>query len=446
MVWLTMSFIRTWRQSEQPLHYTHQLMGCFVGMFLRHIAPKECLIYWKLGESKLASHLLSGLYQANDHPDFNNNVKRLNYDKFTEHYAEYVGDCIEKGIEPCFDFSLANIKPLHARWTIESLAFAATQTQWMENALRGTGILPILDGSFIPDPLISAQYSPPEIVTAEEAAAPEPPSDNESGYESQEDGSAEDEPEQRSEASGDEMFEGEVDNTLVDRPVYTHTQLNDEDSDETCIVDPAPRRVNSKRNVVHEDDDDDVMNRKLPAPEEKEVMKRNLPAEHEDDTRNRKQGADIDNIHLEIAIAQSLRQVQPMYNPELVLQEVDNEGIDEELTRLSKELVQAQQWRVLYLDEDWQLAKRLLLLEQHRPVKIRKHPHIPSMIVSAKQLPNKIQKIPADGACLFNCLSFALFRDTNYSRMLREYICDFLSECWDEPLGRVKLFAAMRYQ
>jgi len=50
----------------------------------------------------------------------------------------------------------------------------------MENAWRGTGLLPILDGTFQPNPALSTMYVPPPVATAEEAEKCDPPSDE--GY------------------------------------------------------------------------------------------------------------------------------------------------------------------------------------------------------------------------------------------------------------------------
>ena len=69
------------------------------------------------------------------------------------------------------------LKPLHAIWTLESLKFASTQKRWMENALKGTGLLSILDGTFKPNADLSVMYVPPPVATAEEAEACEAPSD-----------------------------------------------------------------------------------------------------------------------------------------------------------------------------------------------------------------------------------------------------------------------------
>ena len=72
------------------------------------------------------------------------------------------------------------IKPMHSQWTLESHAFSATQNRWMENAWRDTGLLPILDGTFVPNPELSTMYVPPSIATAELAEQCDPPSDEES--------------------------------------------------------------------------------------------------------------------------------------------------------------------------------------------------------------------------------------------------------------------------
>ena len=76
----------------------------------------------------------TSLASANDHPEFNKNVKDLNTNKFTIFYADKVAECMANGEEYLFkQFPAAEMKPLHAKWTAESLEFVGTQQQWMES-------------------------------------------------------------------------------------------------------------------------------------------------------------------------------------------------------------------------------------------------------------------------------------------------------------------------
>ena len=67
-------------------------------------------------------------------------------------------------------FPAVEMKPLHAQWTAESLAYRATQEQWMENALRGVGVWDVLYGDFTPDPTLENEFFHPPVATAQEAA------------------------------------------------------------------------------------------------------------------------------------------------------------------------------------------------------------------------------------------------------------------------------------
>ena len=68
----------------------------------------------------------------------------------------------------------------------------------------------------------------------------------------------------------------------------------------------------------------------------------------------------IEDMLVRIAMAASLKQAQPLrqFEPRELLQEVDNEGILEEETRLNREPIQQQQWKINYVDEAWQNAQR----------------------------------------------------------------------------------------
>ena len=111
---------------------------------------------------------------------------------------------------------------------------------------------------------------------------------------------------------------------------------------------------------------------------------------------------------MRIAIEASLKQAAPapQFLPSEILQEADDEGVLEEETRLHHEILQTQRWKINFLDEKWQLAKKLLISAEEQPPKLKKHPYIHSMIVSPNVVPKKIQKMPMDGACFFNCIAF----------------------------------------
>ena len=125
----------------------------------------------------------TSISSANDHPEFNKNVKQLNKNKFMLYYAGKVEESLANGEDKVFiQFPAAEMKPLHAQWTCESLEYTATQEQWMENALRGVGIWDILVDEFIPDPALEAEFWQPAVATAAEAALEQPDSESEDEF------------------------------------------------------------------------------------------------------------------------------------------------------------------------------------------------------------------------------------------------------------------------
>ena len=363
----------------------------------------------------------TGLYAPPDHPEWHNNVKGSNKDKCSTWYAGEVTKCVEQNIPLKVDLTTTVLKPMHARWTLETLAYAATQKTWMENAWKGTGLLAILDGTFIPNPQLSTMYVPPPLLTAEEAENGEPPSDEGSYY-----------------TTGSERGDisaGESDDEQQ-RVYYEQTLVDEEedvDSDETTIDVPAAPRTQQSDGRAEEKLH--ACNSQLPTPPPTSVRRPHSPAPNV-----------VEDMHLRIAMAASLKQAQPLpqFEPDDLLQEVDNEGIAEEETRCSRELVQQQQWKINFVDEPWQLAKKLLFDESERPKSLRKHTYIQSMIVQPSVVPRKIHKIPMDGACFFSCISFAIFRDVTHAGLVRDYVCDNVGKQWGK--GKVKLLAAMFYQ
>ena len=117
----------------------------------------------------------TSLYAPNDHPEFNHNVKKMNEDKCTKWYAEQVTRCLDAGIDLDVDFTTTVMKPIHAQWTIESLNYLSRQTTWMENAWKGTGIWPIFDATFVPNPELSLMYVPHQNCNNRRSCQPRPP-------------------------------------------------------------------------------------------------------------------------------------------------------------------------------------------------------------------------------------------------------------------------------
>ena len=153
---------------------------------------------------------------------------------------------------------------------------------------------------------------------------------------------------------------------------------------------------------------------------------------------------------LEQAIARSLVELrgsapEPSSEDTMVL-ERDDEGILEEETEFFRQrFLQQGQWRVNYLNEPWQLAKRLLIQQDLWPNKFRAHPQQHSFIKSPNVAPKKLFRITGDGSCMFRCLSYAIFKNEDCHREIRRLVLQHMKEIWDEE-PQVRLLAAMWYQ
>ena len=402
----------------------------------------------------------TSLASANDHPEFNKNVKDLNTSKFTHFYAEKVAETLARGEEELLiQFPAAEMKPLHAKWTSESLQFAATQDQWMENALRGVGLWEILQGTFIPDPALEHEFWQPEVATAEEAAADEQSSDSEDEFVENSDDEVDPNDNIEGENDVDYNLEDEVSDDDGNRTPILGTPLQEEETESEQEL-PVQNSLKRRRTLVDESDEepsDAQPKEDYPGnPKEDYPAQLSIPEtqifntvtpSRTNRTSRTSRSIDIEATDLQRALAESMLTLsrQPQSSPDILRQE-DNEGILEEETSLFLDkMMQHGQWRVVFLDEPWQLAKRLLIPSQSLPPKSRKHPTQNSYIVARNVQPSKVTKIKGDGACLFRCLSFALFRTEDCHRAVRAEVLRHMESVWDEQ-PRLRLIAAMRYQ
>ena len=129
----------------------------------------------------------TSMYSANDHPQWNKNVKLLNNGKFTHWYADIVKEAIDNDQPVNVNFQLTVMKPIHARWTFDSLLEAATKKNWMEAAWKGVDLWDIIQGNYIP-PQPTEPYVQPTVVSTEAANKGNPPSDYESDCDGSENG------------------------------------------------------------------------------------------------------------------------------------------------------------------------------------------------------------------------------------------------------------------
>ena len=402
----------------------------------------------------------TSISSANDHPEFNKNVKGLNKNAFMHFYAGKVADSLASGENEVFvQFPMAEMKPLHAKWTAESLQFVATQEQWMENALRGVGVWDVLYGNFTPDPSMEAEYFPP-VATAEEALADR--GDTESEYEFVSD--SEQEPEEGEddyEEHDEDFFENEQecnDDYYEERdceephtPVYNSPPPNNASDSEGETVHQSLKR---RRTVLADTDDEDSPppNAKQDFPlrptiPETPLSKGTTPLRRTR-TANNARMIEAEQAEIQEAIARSLlclSQGSPKTTGE-TLDMNDGECVDEEETeRFAKKFMQEGQWRVMYLNEAWQLAKRCLFQLSDIPKRTPKHPTLHTYIVSMNVAPKKIQRIEGDGSCLFRAISFGIFRNEEAHRAVRSEILKYMAEIWNTQ-PKVRLFAAMWFQ
>ena len=358
---------------------------------------------------------------------------------------------MERGEELFVQFPAAEMKPLHAKWIAESLEFYATQQVRMENALRGVGIWDILQGTFEPDALLAEEFWHPAVVTAEEAAEAHQGSDSE--YEFVENSEDEADPQDNFVEEEDEVdynLEDEVSSDGNRTPVFGSPNHGEETESEPEIQkQPIIKR---RRTVLEESDDDsNAGNLKEDYPAQTSIPETQMSATNTPSKRTRtsrtSRAIQLEEEEVQRAIAESIISLsQTPRSASDFLQPEEGECIDEEQTSLFlQKLLQEGQWRVVYLDEAWQLAKRLLLPATSLPPRTRKHPSQHSYIVPRNVLPSKVTKIKADGACMFGALSFALFRTEDCHRAVREAVLQHMATIWDKE-ERVRLFAAMFYQ
>jgi hypothetical protein len=394
----------------------------------------------------------TSISSANDHPEFNKNVKVCNKNKFTLFYSEKVAESLANGEDEVFvQFPAAEMKPLHAKWTAETLAYVATQEQWMENALRGVGTWDIMTGDFVPDPAYENEYFVPPIATAEEAAADRPDTESEYEFASQSEQEAESGDEAEEEVEYNLEDEVESDNEEPHTPVFNSPARCANDDGLESDEEPLHQPLRKRRTLVadSEDDDQPPPNAKEDYPERESipqtpVSRITTPARQSRTSRNARI-AEVEQEEMQQAIVESLLSLSQHTTGETLDPEDGEYVLEEETRNFHLKMVQQGQWRVNYLNEAWQLAKRCLFQPKDLPKRIPKHPTQLSLIVAMNVAPKKIVKIVGDGSCLFRALSFGLFRTEDAHRVVREEVLKHMSLVWDHQ-PRIRLLASMWYQ
>ena len=287
-------------------------------------------------------------------------------------------------------FPASEMKPLHAQWTADSFLLMAEQQHWMENAFRGTGIWPIFEGTFEPDPTLEALFFQPPVATTAEAATDVPDTESESEAEF---------------CSGDSDTESEQGETSEHEHQDFQTSTEQQPADHSDMEENIqPKQPMKRRRTVFEDSDEEETLVKTVA---QTPLKGSVPQTPRSTRTSRNARAlEEERDQLEQAIARSLVELrgsapEPSSEDTMVL-ERDDEGILEEETEFFRQrFLQQGQWRVNYLNEPWQLAKRLLIQQDLWPNKFRAHPQQHSFIKSPNVAPKKLFKLQVmDLVCL----------------------------------------------
>ena len=91
-------------------------------------------------------------------------IKAGNNKQFSHWYAEQINDQIDSGIpedEVWVDFTLTNMKPIHARWTIATFEKLRDRKDLMRKAWEVTGLWSVIHGTFTPTPNCPVVYEDP---------------------------------------------------------------------------------------------------------------------------------------------------------------------------------------------------------------------------------------------------------------------------------------------
>ena len=91
-------------------------------------------------------------------------IKAGNNKQFSHWYAPQINDQIDSGIpedEVWVDFTLTNMKPIHARWTIATFEKLRDRKDLMRKAWEVTGLWSVIHGTFTPTPNCPVVYEDP---------------------------------------------------------------------------------------------------------------------------------------------------------------------------------------------------------------------------------------------------------------------------------------------
>jgi len=164
-------------------------------------------------------------------------IKAGNSQQFCTWYAEEINNQIDAGIpedEVWVDFTLTNMKPIHARWTSNTFEKLRDRKELMKKAWEVTGLWSVIHGTFRPTPNFQIVYEDPNEDNDE------PQYDSESEYTSASEGDevegANSDSDTQSEDAGSdiiaEMQEEEAEEQAVVNKKRRHRQMVLDSSDE----------------------------------------------------------------------------------------------------------------------------------------------------------------------------------------------------------------------
>ena len=173
-------------------------------------------------------------------------IKAGNNKQFSHWYAPQINDQIDSGIpedKVWVDFTLTNMKPIHARWTIATFEKLRDRKDLMRKAWEVTGLWSVIHGTFTRTPNCPVVYEDP----GEEND--EPQYDSESEY--------------TSASEGDEV-EGAGSDSDTQSDNAVPQVVADIQEEEAEVQVSAARRRRNKRVVLESSDEDSTDGSKRP--------------------------------------------------------------------------------------------------------------------------------------------------------------------------------------
>ena len=322
-------------------------------------------------------------------------LKEGNASQFQVWYGEEINRQIDSGVpeeEVWVDFTLSNMKSLHAKWTINSYEAMRGRKDLLQRAWEATGLWSILQRTFQPTANVPRAYE-------------EPTSDNEEPpYASESEYTTED---SEADLEGGYSDETESDNGQGPMPVT-----------------PASKKRRLKNFVVYESSDEDANTKCAASP-----PKRRQTAVS--------RAIDKEEAELAMAITQSLQQASvPSETPPGIMMTSDRadgeEDDDDKVVVVEARMCLDANWICIFTDYQWQQQALSIFGSGCPPIRGKFGVKQP-IKCTRTQAPLRVRPIEGDGNCLFRCLSYLVWRDESHHDIIRESIVNHLSTVWHLP-------------